>query len=228
MMPGSCCRGPPTAGAYGRTTTKRTQRAAVYARVSTLEQTTENQLAELRRYIEARGWTAQEYIDEGVSGAKESRPALDSLLRDARRRRFDVVVCWRLDRLGRNLKHLITLLEDLPGARGRLRVSLNEGIDATTPAGRLQMHILGAIAEFERARIAERVRLGLARVRAQGKQLGRPKLEVSPESLASVSGLSIGRPPRNSACPRRRSIVGPGERQAGQRGVVGEHWTALG
>ena len=140
--------------------TKRTPRAAVYARVSTLDQTTENQLAELRRYIEARGWTAQEYIDEGVSGAKESRPALDSMLRDARRRRFDVVVCWRLDRLGRNLKHLITLLEDLQ-ALGIAFVSLNEGIDATTPAGRLQMHILGAIAEFERARIAERVRLGL-------------------------------------------------------------------
>jgi DNA invertase Pin-like site-specific DNA recombinase len=170
--------------------TKRTPRAAVYARVSTLDQTTENQLAELRRYIDARGWTAQEYIDEGVSGAKESRPALDSLLRDARRRRFDVVVCWRLDRLGRNLKHLITLLEDLQ-ALGIAFVSLNEGIDATTPAGRLQMHILGAIAEFERARIAERVRLGLARVRAQGKQLGRPKVDVSPESLASVSGLSI-------------------------------------
>jgi len=170
--------------------TTRTPRAAVYARVSTLDQTTENQLAELRRYIAARGWSAQEYIDEGVSGAKESRPALDSMLRDARRRRFDVVVCWRLDRLGRNLKHLITLLEDLQ-ALGVAFVSLNEGIDATTPAGRLQMHILGAIAEFERARIAERVRLGLARVRAQGKQLGRPKLAVSPESLASVSGLSI-------------------------------------
>ena len=172
--------------------TTRTKRAAVYARVSTLDQTAENQLAELRRYIDARGWIAHEYIDEGVSGAKESRPALDSMLRDARRRRFDVVVCWRLDRLGRNLKHLITLLEDLQ-ALGIAFVSLNEGIDATTPAGRLQMHILGAIAEFERARIAERVRLGLARVRAQGKQLGRPKLEVSAESLASVSGLSIRR-----------------------------------
>ena len=142
------------------TMTKRTPRAAVYARVSTLDQTTANQLVELRKYIEARGWTAQEYVDKGVSGAKESRPALDTLLRDARRRRFDVVVCWRLDRLGRNLKHLITLLEDLQ-ALGIAFVSLNEGIDATTPAGRLQMHILGAIAEFERARIAERVRLGL-------------------------------------------------------------------
>ncbi len=76
------------------------RRAAIYARVSTLDQEPENQLAELRRYAEARGWTAAEYVDHGVSGAKERRPALDRLLRDARRRRFDVLVCWRLDRLG--------------------------------------------------------------------------------------------------------------------------------
>ena len=170
--------------------TKRPQRVAIYARVSTTDQTTENQLVELHRYVEARGWIGVEYTDEGLSGAKERRPALDSLLRDARRRKFDVVVCWRLDRLGRNLKHLITLLEDLQ-ALGIAFVSLNEGIDATTPAGRLQMHILGAIAEFERARIAERVRLGLARVRASGKKLGRPALELSTEVLSSVSGLSV-------------------------------------
>jgi DNA invertase Pin-like site-specific DNA recombinase len=166
------------------------RRCAIYARVSTFEQTAENQLAELRRYVEARGWAAQEYVDEGVSGAKDRRPALDDLLRDAKRRRFDVVVCWRLDRLGRNLKHLITLLEDLQ-ALGIAFVSLAEGIDATTPAGRLQMHILGAIAEFERARIAERVRLGLARVRAQGTRLGRPRLEVTGEEMASMDGVSV-------------------------------------
>src|SRR5438132_3005613 len=149
-------------------------RAAIYARVSTVDQEPENQLAEIRRYAEARGWTATEYVDHGVSGAKEKRPALDRLLADARRRRFDVLVCWRLDRLGRNLRHLITLLEDLQ-ALGVAFVSLAEGIDATTPAGKLQMHILGAIAEFERARIAERVRAGLQRAKAQGKRLGRPR-----------------------------------------------------
>lgn len=175
--------------------TKRTHRAAIYARVSTLEQTSENQLAELRRFAEARGWTAQEYVDNGVSGTKEHRPALDQLNRDARRRRFDVVVCWRLDRLGRSLKHLITLLEDFQ-ALGIAFVSLAEGIDATTPAGRLQMHILGAIAEFERARIAERVQLGLARVRAQGRVLGRPKLDISDDDLGSVQGLSVRRAAR--------------------------------
>jgi len=153
-------------------------RAAIYARVSTFDQEPENQLAEVRRYVAARGWTAEEYVDRGISGAKDRRPALDRLLIDARRRRFDVVVVWRLDRLGRNLRHLITLLEELQ-ALGIAFVSLNEGIDATTPAGKLQMHILGAIAEFERARIAERVRAGLQRARAQGKRLGRPRKVAS-------------------------------------------------
>ena len=148
-----------------------TRRAAIYARVSTFDQTTENQIMELRRYVETRGWTSDEYVDEGVSGSTDHRPALDKLLRDAKRRRFDVLVYWRLDRLGRNLKHLILFLEELH-ALGVDFVSLAEGIDATTPAGRLQMHILGAIAEFERARIAERVRLGLQRVRAQRADAG--------------------------------------------------------
>jgi DNA invertase Pin-like site-specific DNA recombinase len=149
-------------------------RCAIYGRVSTLDQEPENQLVELRRYVTARGWTAVEYIDRGVSGAKDRRPALDRLVGDAKRRRFDVLVCWRLDRLGRSLKHLITLLEELQ-ALGIAFVSLGEGIDATTPAGKLQMHILGAIAEFERGRVQERVRAGLARARSQGKRLGRPR-----------------------------------------------------
>lgn len=149
-------------------------RAAIYARVSTLDQEPENQLAELRRYIDARGWVATEYVDQGVSGATDRRPALDRLLTDARRRRLDVLIVWRLDRLGRNLRHLVTMLDELH-ALGIAFVSLGEGIDATTPAGKLQMHILGAIAEFERARIAERVKAGLQRARAQGKRLGRPR-----------------------------------------------------
>ena len=166
------------------------QRAAVYARVSTFDQEAENQLQELRRYVDARGWTGTEYIDKGVSGAKDSRPALDTLVRDARRRKFDTLIVWRLDRLGRNLKHLVTLLEELQ-AMGVAFVSLHEGIDATTPAGKLQMHILGAIAEFERARMAERVMAGLARARAQGRRLGRPRLVVGESVLASVRGLSV-------------------------------------
>ena len=163
-------------------------RAAIYARVSTLDQEPENQLVQLRRYTEAREWTAAEYVDKGVSGAKDSRPALDRLLRDGKQRRFDVLVCWRLDRLGRNLRHLILLLDDLQ-ALGVAFVSLSEGIDATTPAGRLQLHVLGAIAEFERARIAERVKAGLERARARGKRLGRPALRVPLARLDAVKDL---------------------------------------
>ena len=165
-------------------------KAALYARVSTLDQEPENQLAELRRYVDARGWTAEEFIDKGVSGAKHRRPALDALIKDAKRRRFDVVVCWRLDRLGRNLRHLILLIDELQ-ALGVAFISLHEGIDATTPAGRLQLHVLGAIAEFERARIAERVRAGLARDRKQGRKLGRPQRPVPESVLAPVRGLSV-------------------------------------
>src|SRR5216117_4127652 len=107
-------------------------KAAIYARVSTLDQQPENQLAELRRYVEARGWTAVEYVDRGVSGSKDRRPALDAMIKDARRRRFDVLVCWKLDRLGRNLRHLIVLLDDLQ-AIGVGFVTLGEGIDTTSP-----------------------------------------------------------------------------------------------
>lgn len=165
-------------------------KAAIYARVSTVEQTVENQRLELSRYCEARGWTSTEYLDAGVSGAKESRPALDHLLTDARRRRFDTLVVWRLDRLGRNLRHLILTLDEL-AALGVAFVSLNEGIDTTTPAGRLQLHILAAIAEFERERIRERVKLGMARAKAQGKPVGRPRRAVTDIDLAAVAHLPV-------------------------------------
>lgn len=171
-------------------TTAKTSRVALYARVSTADQTTENQLLELRRYAEARGWTATEYLDHGISGTKERRPALDRLLADARRRRFDVLVVWRLDRLGRNLKHLIMTLDEL-AAVGVAFTSLNEGIDTTTPAGRLQLHLLAAIAQFERDRIRERIGAGLARARAQGQRLGRRRERISERDLERVAGLSV-------------------------------------
>lgn len=168
----------------------RSVRAAIYARVSTLDQEPENQLRELRAYATARDWTAGEYIDHGVSGAKERRPALDRLLLDAKRRRFDVLVCWRLDRLGRNLRHLVTMLDDLQSL-GVSFVSLGEAIDTTTPAGRLQLHVLGALAEFERGRIAERVKAGLARARAKGQRLGRPAHHISDDDLHRTASLSV-------------------------------------
>ena len=168
------------------------RRAAIYARVSTLDQEPENQLAELRRYVAARGWTAVEFVDRGVSGTKDRRPALDRLVRDAKQRRFDALVVWRLDRLGRSLRHLILLLDDLQ-AIGVAFVSLNEGIDATTPAGKLQLHLLAAISEFERARIAERVAAGLARARRQGKKLGRPRCHIARADLERTAALSSRR-----------------------------------
>ena len=163
-------------------------RAALYARVSTADQTCENQLLELRAYAGARGWTiVRDFVDAGVSGSRERRPALDDLTKEARRRRFDVLVVWRLDRLGRSLKHLVVTLDEF-AAVGIAFVSLNEGIDCTTPAGKLQLHLLAAIAEFERSRIIERVRAGLARAKAQGKRLGRPRIKPAP---ADLSGMSV-------------------------------------
>src|SRR3954451_12559145 len=164
------------------------RRIAVYERVSTLEQTTENQLLELRRYVEARGWAATEYVDNGVSGAKDRRPALDQLTSDVRRHKFDAVVCWRLDRLGRNLRHLVLLLDEWQ-ARGVAFVTLGEGIDTSTAAGRLVAGVLGSIAEFERARIQERIMAGLARARAQGKRLGR-RPSTAAGHLEACTGLS--------------------------------------
>jgi DNA invertase Pin-like site-specific DNA recombinase len=165
-------------------------RVALYARVSTTDQHTENQLEELRRYAVARNWqTFAEYVDRGVSGAKESRPALDGLMKDAKRRRFDAVLVWRLDRLGRSLSHLVRVLDELQSL-GVAFVSLAESLDATTAAGKLMTHLLAAFAEFERGRIQERVRAGLARVRAQGKTLGRPTRDGALSDLERVRHLS--------------------------------------
>ena len=141
-------------------------KAAIYARVSTVDQEPENQLQELRRYVGARGWTAVEYVDRGVSGAKDRRPALDQLLADGQAAAVRCAGLLAARSARAHLKHLITLLDELQ-ALGVAFVSLAEGIDATTPAGKLQMHILGAIAEFERERIRERVMAGLQRARAQ-------------------------------------------------------------
>ncbi len=176
-------------------------RAAVYARVSTVDQEPENQLQELRQYVQARSWTAQEYVDKGVSGTKDRRPALDRLVADARQRKVDTVVVWRLDRLGRSLRHLLTLLDELQ-ALGVGFVSLGEGIDLQTPAGRLQLHILAALSEFERARVVERVQAGLQRAKRQGRTLGRPRRAISRRELARVEGLSTREAAKVLGVPR--------------------------
>jgi len=161
-------------------------RAAIYARVSTADQTCENQLIDLRRYCAARGWDATEYVDTGVSGAKDRRPALDQLMADARPRRVDTVVVWRLDRFGRNLRHLITAIEEL-NAAGVSFVSMGESIDTASPTGRLLLGIMGSFAEFER----ERIHAGLARARRQGQKLGRKRQRISERDLQRVAGLSV-------------------------------------
>ena len=177
-------------------------KAAIYGRVSTLDQEPENQLAELRRYVRARSWpAAAEYVDRGVSGSKDRRPALDRLVRDAKRCRFNVLVVWRLDRLGRNLRHLVSLIDDMQHI-GVAFVSLGEGIDCTTPAGRLQLHVLAALAEFERARCVERVQAGLARAKRQGKTLGRPARVITPFALSKVAGMSSREAAKTLGVPR--------------------------
>ena len=144
------------------------------------------QLAELREYAERRGWEiVEEFIDQGVSGCKEFRPALNRLMSDACRRQFDAVLVWKIDRFGRSLKHLVNALADL-AALGVAFVSLRDNLDLSTPSGRLMFQIIGAMAEFERALIQERVRAGIRNARAKGKRLGRPRVIVDASRIADL------------------------------------------
>lgn len=159
-------------------------RLAIYARVSTSHhnQTPDNQLIPLREYTKARGFEHyKEYVDI-TSGTKEKRPALDELLADAKKRKFDAVLVWKLDRLGRSLKHLITLIDEFQALSVQF-ISYTEGMDTTTPAGKLLFSVVGAIAAFERDLIRERVKAGLHRARSQGKRLGRPASIINLQSL---------------------------------------------
>jgi DNA invertase Pin-like site-specific DNA recombinase len=150
-------------------------RCAIYARVSTQDQHAEIQLEQLRAYAGARGLQViAEYIDNGVSGAQRSRPALDALMASARRRHVDLVVCTKLDRLGRSLHHLLEVLGELE-ALGVEFASLDDGIDTSTPTGRLFLQIRGAFAEYERGLLRERTRAGLQAARRRGRRLGRPR-----------------------------------------------------
>ena len=180
-------------------------KAALYARVSTTNgQDPEMQLRELREYCERRGWTmAGEYVDTGISGAKEKRPELDRMMADAHRRRFDAVVVWKFDRFARSVSHLLRALETFK-ALGIDFVSLSEQMDTSTPTGKMVFTVLGAVAELERSLIAERVRAGLRNARAKGKKLGRPKVDVDAARIAHLrasghswnaitSQLNIGR-----------------------------------
>ena len=161
------------------------KRVAVYARVSTADQSCEPQLRDLREYVRARGWEAIEYVDKGVSGARDRRPALDRLLAAVKARRVDVVVVAAFDRFGRSVRHLVETLE-LFRHLGVEFISLREQVDTASPLGQAVFTIIAAIAQLERSLIAERVRAGLRRAKADGKRLGRPPVQVDPARLASA------------------------------------------
>lgn len=165
---------------------QKARRAAIYARISTNSQSTEPQLLELRDFIAKRGWRlAGEYVDAGISGSRERRPDLDRLWADCRRGRIDAVVVYRYDRFARSLRQLVNALEEFR-ALGIEFVSLHEGVDTSTPNGRLVFGIFATIAEFERELIRGRVRSGLAAARAKGKRIGRPRVNANAHQIASL------------------------------------------
>jgi DNA invertase Pin-like site-specific DNA recombinase len=171
--------------------------AGIYARVSTSDQDPTAQVDQLRTYCRARGWELYEYVDHGMSGAKERRPGLDALVQVARRRQIDVIVCTKLDRLARSLAHLVALGGEFK-ALGIDLVVLDQAIDTTTAAGRAMFGMLAVFAEFERDLIRERVVAGLQRAKALGKRVGRPPSAVSRGQVVALreAGLSyrgIGR-----------------------------------
>ena len=186
-----------------------TKRAAFYLRVSTDGQTTENQRLILEQVAERAGWEVVEvYEDHGVSGAKgrAQRPAFDRLCQDATRRKFDVIMVWSVDRLGRSLQDLVGFLAELHAVNVDLFLH-QQGVDTTTPAGKAMFQMMGVFAEFERAMIQDRVKAGLARAKANGKRLGRPvvasdsvKASVvkarddgqSIRMIAKATGVSVG------------------------------------
>lgn len=171
------------------------------------------QLRDLREYCELRKWTiSREYVDIGVSGAKEKRFELDKLLADAHRRRFDAVIVWRFDRFARSVSHLLRALETFR-AQGIEFVSLSEQVDTSTPTGKMIFTVLGAVAELERSLIVERVRAGIRNARAKGKRLGRPRKVANSEQIAQLRargaswravGVALGVSSSTAFCASRR------------------------
>ncbi len=167
------------------------KRVAVYSRVSTTEQTCDNQLRDLRDYCRARGWEQfTEFVDAGISGTKERRPALDKLMVEVKARKVDVVVVAAFDRVGRSVRHLVEVLELFRHLSVDF-ISLREQIDTASPLGAAVFTIIAAIAQLERSLIVERVKAGLRRARAEGKRLGRPRLRVDVRRLESVASRGL-------------------------------------
>lgn len=169
-----------------------TTKVAVYARVSTPDkaQSPEMQLRELREYCERHGLEIAGEDTDRVSGSKDSRPELNRLMADAKQRRFDAVCVWKLDRFGRSLRHLVNALADLESL-GVSFISLKDNLDLSTPSGRLMFQIIGAMAEFERALIQERVRAGIRNARAKGKRIGRPSKPVDATAVARLRAAGL-------------------------------------
>ena len=163
-------------------------RAAIYARVSTSNhgQDPTMQTREMEEFCDRRGWElVGSYVDNGITGSKESRPELDRLMTDAHRRRFDTVIVWKFDRFARSVSHLLRALETFK-ALGIDFVSLSEQVDTSTPTGKMVFTVLGAVAELERSLIAERVRAGIRNAKAKGKTLGRPRVAVDASRIAAL------------------------------------------
>jgi DNA invertase Pin-like site-specific DNA recombinase len=167
-------------------------RAALYMRVSTKGHgQTETQALALREYAAHRGFViVEEYRDDGISGSKDSRPALDRLMRDARARKFDVVIVARFDRFARSVSHLLRALDEFSHL-GVDFISLSESVDTSTPVRKMIFTVLGAVAELERNLIKERVQMGISRARKQGKALGRPRVEVDPRQVAGLRARGL-------------------------------------
>ena len=173
-----------------------TKRVAIYARVSTDAQTTENQLLQLRAVAERHGWSiVAEFVDHGVSGAKgrHERPQFDALLRGVARREFDMIAAWSVDRLERSLQDLLSFLLELQSKRVDLYLH-QQALDTSTPMGKAMFQVCGVFAELERSIIQERVRAGLERARAKGKTLGRPRTDPKVEAkIRKLAGQGMGK-----------------------------------
>lgn len=164
------------------------KRVGIYGRVSTVEQHVENQVSELKRYAAARGWNVvAELTDKGYSGSRDRRPGLDELMVLARKRRIDTVLVWKFDRFARSVKHLVTALDEFRDL-GVDFVSFTEAFDTSTPSGKMLFSVVGAVAEFERCLLKERIMAGLNRARSLGRHLGRPRLEVNVKEVQRLHG----------------------------------------
>jgi len=164
------------------------KRTCLYARVSTHDQDPGMQLDGLRQLAEQRGWDiVAEYVDIGQRGTKDRRPELDKLMKHVHRGGVDVVVCWRFDRFARSVRHLVLALDDFR-AKGVDFVSMQDGIDTSTPAGRFTFHVIGAVAELEAELIRERTRCGMAAARRRGARIGRPHVRVDLDNATHLRG----------------------------------------